>query len=110
MPELTEFEKAVERHCEGIDHISSGICSKCPECQSTYNEDDEEIFQEKIESQEVLDEGFFSWSPCDSCGASFGGNRYNAHGFVNGDEIIHLDICEDCLQYFANGTLPENWK
>ena len=107
--EKSPFEKAVEKNCHGIEHISSGICSKCPECQDAYNEDDEDIFQEKIESQEVLDEGNFSWSPCDTCGASFGGDRYNAHGFVNG-EIIHLDICVDCLAYFANGDLPENWK
>lgn len=62
---------------------------------------------------EIGDEGSFSWSSCDACGSSLGGNRHAAHGLISPKkyarrtEVIHLDVCTDCLFYTANGDLPE---
>jgi hypothetical protein len=62
---------------------------------------------------ETGDEGSFSWSPCDACGSSLGGDRHAAHGLVSRTKygrkthLIHLDVCTDCLFYTANGDLPE---
>jgi hypothetical protein len=62
---------------------------------------------------EVGDEGSFSWSSCDACGSSLGGTRHAAHGLISPKkyakrtEVIHLDVCTDCLFYTANGDLPE---
>ena len=68
------------------------------------------IISELIETGELADEPHFSWSPCESCGSSLGGNRYAAHSTDADGNISHWDICEDCLFYFANGDLPENWE
>jgi hypothetical protein len=64
-----------------LTHLSSGtLPDNCPECNSNST-----------------DEGFFSWSSCDLCSSSLGGTRYIAHGLDENEEIVHLEICEDCL-------------
>ena len=54
----------------------------------------------------------FSNRTCDSCGTYLAGDRHPAHGFLEGapvvgGEIVHLDICTDCVMFHANGDLPE---
>jgi hypothetical protein len=70
----------------------------------------DELFSEKVSRGEYPDEGGFSWSSCDSCGSSLGGDRYVAHGVDANKDIIHMDICVDCLMFFANGDVPEEWE
>ena len=97
-----EFVEQVEHFCEGL-HIASGACPGCSDCGL---EDEADV--EEIQAQE---EGGFSWSACDSCGSTLGGNRYPSHGTYRGEEgelrIIHLDVCVDCVMYHEYGTLPE---
>jgi len=56
------------------------------------------------------DEGSFSWSGCEVCSSGLGGTLHAGH-LLKGNgpnmEIIHVDICEDCLFFSANGDLPE---
>lgn len=66
-----------------------------------------EVFNEKVSDQTYLDEGNFSWSQCDTCGTTMGGTRYNAHGLTEDMSIHHLNICEDCALFFANGDIPQ---
>lgn len=110
---MSKYTDSIEHNCEGIDNISPGICYTCEQCQSNYNMEADELM-EAMDTQEVIDEGSFSWSSCDTCGSGLGGNRYIAHGRIRGGinmyGIIHLEICTDCLMYFANGDEPENWK
>lgn len=83
--------------CE--DCNASGRTCACAECPSERNDD-------------AGDEGGFSWRDCDTCGSSLGGNRYAAHGLVSPKryarrtELLHLDVCTDCLVFIANGDLP----
>ena len=61
---------------------------------------------------ELAGEPSFSSQPCGSCGTYLAGDRHPAHGFLEGapvvgGEIIHLDICTDCVMFHANGDLPE---
>lgn len=56
----------------------------------------------------------FSWSQCDSCGSNLGGDREPATmiptDYEAGDDtMIEVSICVDCLLYWANGDLPEQW-
>lgn len=58
------------------------------------------------------DEPSFSWSACDTCGSTLGGNREVGHAWVHindvlGDVIVHLSCCTDCVVFIANGDLPE---
>ena len=47
---------------------------------------------------EVHEEGEFSWSACDSCGSTLGGDRYAAH-FIDPDgNVCHENICIDCVR------------
>jgi len=70
--------------------LSPGARPGCTECGlEDCNPDD-------IERIQLAEEPGFSWSPCDLCGSSLGGDRHPAHGVI-GDEIFHLDICTDCL-------------
>lgn len=69
------------------------------------------------ETLQEYDEGHFAYGhkqPCESCGSTFGGNRYNAHALTNDDmdqvsDPIHIGICIDCLMFHANGDEPETW-
>lgn len=91
----------------GIEHISTGIYSKCCDCQNAYDLEEAEL-EAACQADEVVDEGGFSWSQCDACGSHLGGNRYAAHGFTDAKTVIHLDVCEDCLIFIANGDEPTN--
>lgn len=59
------------------------------------------------------EEGGFSWSECDICGSSLGGDRYPAHWIYTAPDgrrsIEHERVCVDCLMYAANGDVPESW-
>ena len=88
--------------------ISPGICSDCDTCLSEngYDEDQRFAFAQDIESGDCPDEGGFSHHDCECCGSSLAGDRYAAHGHDSDNEIVHYDICVDCLMYLANGILP----
>ena len=87
--------------------ISPGLCGGCPDCQSAYGLEEEELTR-AYENGEICDEGGFSWHDCELCGSPLGGDRYAAHGHDSNGEIMHYDICTDCLFYIANGDLPED--
>ena len=108
----TKFEEAVEYNLKGIDHISPGICSTCGDCTFRFNLEGltEEEIEERLSNEDILDEGGCSSFSCDSCGSGLQGDRYCAHGLTKDNEIIHLDICQDCLCYHANGDIPEEWS
>jgi hypothetical protein len=82
-----------------LEHVSVGylpheVCDSCPEAQS----------------EDCGDEGGFSWQSCECCGSSLGGTRYAAHGRDSDGNILHFDVCSDCLEYIANGDEPEAWE
>lgn len=94
--------------------ISPGSSKECHECASGMDQDflTDEMLQ-------CLDEGSFSYSECDSCGSTFGGDRFNAHAInreafgpnaKKPNDIYHIDICADCLMFHANGDEPEDWE
>ena len=83
-----------------MERVDPGISCDCPACRDRFGTDfhsgrgfERAKFQSAIECQDVLDEGSFSWSGCDFCGSTLGGDRYCAHD-ENGN---HLNICVDCL-------------
>lgn len=79
---LTPFERAYRAGADGLTYLAPG--------------DGEE---------------FFSWSPCDLCNTTLGGNRHDATGVsVAYEEVLELHVCTDCLIYMANGELPEDWQ
>lgn len=92
---MKKYELAFESNTAGMSHLSVGTCDTCSECQDS------------------TDEGRFSWSACDACGSSLGGDRFAAHYIDDTDcerQPNHIEVCVDCLQYIANGTLPETWE
>jgi len=43
-------------------------------------------------------DGYFSRQPCDLCGSTLGGMRYDATARESADsEIVELEICVDCV-------------
>ena len=101
---MSEYVDAVNRGLEGCEAISVGFCDGCPDCPEEQDEG-------------TGDEGGFSWTSCDCCGSSLGGDRFAAHflmpdehGKAAGQPIQHMEVCVDCLCYLANGDEPENWE
>jgi hypothetical protein len=104
---MSEFRKALEYHAANAD-ISPGVTEHCPCCPSLddWDGDTERYYDEASEP-------YFSRSPCDSCGSHLGGHRYAAHSFdgePTWENLIHWDICVDCLFFFANGEEPTEWE
>lgn len=66
------------------------------------------IMNEKVSREVYIDEGGFSWHNCDCCGNPLGGDRFAAHGIDENEELLHYDVCCDCLFYLANGDLPSD--
>ena len=100
------FANRVNKYLEGVDHVNVGICAECADCD-TVDKTDEEM----QEIYAVGDEGHFSWHSCECCGSTLGGQRYAAHGFIHtptGDQLIHLDVCEDCVMFIEYGDEPES--
>lgn len=89
--------------------INPDICSKCEQCQSDYGLSEREI-DNLLEIGELYDEGGFSWHDCELCGSNLGGDRYSAHGITNdeNEDILHYNICANCVHYLANGDIPEH--
>ena len=87
---------AVEYHCDGL-HVAVGCLGA--ECEYADGDDEHAC------------ESSFSWSDCDSCGSSLGGDRYPAYGTFRDDsdelQLVPLYICVDCVLFHANGVMPE---
>lgn len=57
--------------------------------------------------RELAEEPSFSWSSCDCCGSTLGGDRHPAHGYDKDDNLIHLNVCADCFYYLNYGQLDD---
>lgn len=92
------YQKTVDENLEGLEHVSSGPCPGCEECGLSEEPSDEEY--------DLASEPHFSRSPCEACGSRLGGDRYPAHGILDG-EIIHFNVCPDCYYYLTYGHLDD---
>lgn len=98
---MSKYTDAVARGLEGMDAVSFGPIAERGHCADC----DDAGFTE-----EVGDEGGFSWSACGICGSTLGGNRYVWHWLDKDGELMHEDDgCADCLFYVSNGDEPEDW-
>lgn len=105
---MMTFTESVEHHTKGLEFFSVGTCPGCPGCGTMLWSPARGYHDSEYEP-----EGEFSWSMCESCGSMLGGDRHPAHGFVTikgKRELCHLMVCVDCIQYHANGELPEAWE
>lgn len=117
---MSKFTDSIAHYLDGL-HISTGSAASCPECCEAFGLDpDADTDENQAAIYESGDEGGFSWSQCDSCGTTLGGDRHTAHGWpvdqANDDirsgeyTLFHLSICTDCLLFHANGDEPESWE
>ena len=89
------YLERVELYTEGM-YVLIGTTHDCPDC---------EHFDENGDIA-------FSNSHCDGCGSRLPGSRHAAHLVHKGrpitsENIVHAEICVDCLMFHANGDLPE---
>ena len=82
-----------------LKFVSTGLCPDCEDCASLFDVTIKEL-NHGIENGNLFDEGSFSWSPCNDCNTSLGGNSYIAHGIAKTDGLVHFRICHDCLMEF----------
>ena len=107
---MTPFEKAFQRGLEGLRAESSGFLAECDECRDNHDFCCVHSAKAAVEAGDSLSEGSFSWEPCDICGSHLGGDRFSAHALDDDGQIIHLEVCTDCVMFMANGELPDNWE
>jgi hypothetical protein len=100
------FIKRYNRGAAGFEFLSGGASSRCDECYDTFGDHNPRDFVAGVESGDIIDEGTFSWQSCDICGEDLGGNRYIAHGRIDG-RIEHFLVCGDCLIYMETGDAPD---
>jgi hypothetical protein len=80
-----------------LKYVSTGACPGCQECCDSHGYEDIEQFNQDVENGEISDEGSFSWSPCDECSTSLGGDSFVAHGIDDNEDLAHFTVCIDCL-------------
>lgn len=86
---------------EGINCIST-MPPNCPECG------EELVCCECPEHGTPNTEPYFSWSSCDCCHTSLGGNRQDSWGYhPESKQIFEYTICEDCVYYLEYGRLDD---
>lgn len=105
------FVQAFERHTKGLEAISSGLCASCSDCQSTFDASEKKLA--KLIDEGLSNEGGFSRSGCDTCCSSLGQLLYAGHALIeiDGKKVLtHLDLCEDCILFIANGDIPNSWE
>ncbi len=93
---MSGFEKRVN------ENLYVGISCRCEYCQSQFGLTESEIAT-MLSDGSLNDEGGFQFHDCEGCRSPLGGDRYCAH---DGDGN-HYDVCVDCVQYLANGVLPD---
>ena len=108
---MSRFTEAVKAGLNGLEYVSTGPCPGCEKCGLKDLTDADE----DPDRYELAGEPSFSWRECDTCRSRFGGDRHPAHGVIPEDsdflpgELVHLNICTDCLMFIANGDEPEEW-
>lgn len=102
--DYTEYESAVASGSDNMEHFSSGPCSGCRECCDLVDPDD---YDSDEDWNEAVSEPHFSWSPCELCNRSLGGDRESAHAVSKEHGIIHFDICTDCVYFIEYGRLDD---
>ena len=98
----TPFIRALTLRMVGRDAFSVGACPGCDDCGLDKEPSDHEY--------DLANEAHFSWSRCESCGSTFGGDRHPAHYLDTDRAIIHVRVCSDCLFFHANGDEPDDWR
>ena len=89
---MKTYVKAVAEYSAEFSTVAVGSSPGCAECAENPGGETE-----------------FSSSGCEGCGSYLAGSRHAAHGLGReSGEWHHLDICSDCVQYHANGELPES--
>jgi hypothetical protein len=58
----------------------------------------------------VSKESHFSWSPCELCGSTLGGDREDVDVLTFSNTTVTLAVCVDCVMYVANGDEPDEWE
>ena len=109
--EYREYQESVERNTAGLEHVSTGLNSKCldcfpdaypcPHCGELIDPDT----QEPPDAENT--EGSFSCSSCDCCDSTLGGNREPAHGIDKDGNLVHMEVCTDCVYYLNYGRLDD---
>lgn len=61
------------------------------------------------EYEEGCVEPHFSWSSCDCCGDSLGGNRTDCSGYNPTTKEVQkgYSVCDDCIYYLEYGRLDD---
>ncbi len=91
--EYTEYQESFKNGSKGFAAWSSGFYLDCQDC---YNNE-----------HNILNEGHFSSQACEICGSRLGGDRFAAHALDDNNEIIHFEICTDCVYYMEYGQLDD---
>lgn len=109
--DYAEYERAVARFwdAEGIENLSTGHIH-CPDCGEETRDAwlETGTCPECGQSRECADEPYFTWSACECCGRSLGGNREHATGYHRRhNDIREYEICTDCAYYAEYGQLDD---
>ena len=106
------FKAAGKDHCRVFDQVCVGVTHSCETCNPDDVDEDE-----FANGSGLWDEACFGTRPCATCGSSLAGGRHHGHaemtvGFPDAPrkEWVHIEMCTDCVLYFANDDLPESWE
>lgn len=97
------------RYAKQYSQINGGFSYACPTCLSLFGLKTEAEGRRAWENgtSQMREDTFFSNHRCETCDG-LPGDRYIAHGYSKSlKDWVHLEVCQDCVLYDANGDLPE---
>lgn len=105
---MSKYTEAVERRLKGLNAASTGVCPGCEDCASNHDMTLADFNAAYDACKISHHEASFSWSACEVCGSTLGGDRYAWHAITSDGELLHRDnACTDCVLYLGNGDVPE---
>ena len=107
---MSTYTDAVNAGLAGFEFVSPGLAPTCWTCRRAHDCGTAQQLADAIMSAKAINEPLFSSIPRGCCGSHLAGDRYAAHGFLGSEPdrgaLVHLEICQDCLFYLANGDEP----
>ena len=107
--EYEQYQKRVKKELSTLECLNNGTVL-CPDC-GTWVEG--ENCPDCGMDFDLMNEPSFSWSSCDCCGSSLGGDKYKAMGLIKNrsprrkNNWIEYSICVDCMYYIEYGQLDD---
>lgn len=95
-----DYIEQMKMNTQGMQYLTVGLCPDCAECATSMGYVDIDQYNADLESGRLDGAGGgFSWSACEICGDTDGGDREPYHYIDDHGDIVHgFGACPVCCR------------